>query len=83
MSFLEDYMSDNIEVQLQPKYLNAEQCAVRFAISVRHFKYLVSLGFLPKPVKFGRSSRWCIDTLEKFDVEHAPKLSGAASRRIR
>lgn len=56
-----------------PRYLTAEQCAARFAISLRHFKYLVALGEVPRPVKFGKCSRWSIDTLEKYESEKIEK----------
>ncbi len=52
-----------------PRYLTAEQCAIRFAISLRHFKYLVASGEMPQPVKFGKSSRWSIDMLEFYEAE--------------
>ncbi len=48
---------DNPEFSVEPKYLTAEQCAVRFAISLRHFKYLVASGEMPRPIHFGKSAR--------------------------
>lgn len=62
-------MFDNPEFQVEPKYLTAEQCAVRFAISLRHFKYLVAAGEMPPPVRFGKSARWAVDMLQEFEAE--------------
>ena len=62
-------MLDNPELRVEPKYLTAEQCAARFAISLRHFKYLVAAGEMPAPVKFGKSARWAVRTLEDFETE--------------
>lgn len=62
-------MMDNPEFSVEPKYLTAEQCAVRFAISLRHFKYLVASGEMPRPIHFGKSARWSIDVLQEFETE--------------
>ncbi len=62
-------MNDNPDFKVEPKYLTAEQCATRFAISLRQFKNLVALREMPKPVKFGGSVRWSLRSLEKFDAE--------------
>ena len=69
-------MTDDQDL-LIPHYLTAEQCATRFAISLRHFKYLVASGEMPPPVKFGKSARWAVDMLQEFEAEkmaalHAP-----------
>ena len=61
-------MTDTLEIVI-PRYLTAEQCATRFAISLRHFKYLVAAGEMPSPVKFGKCSRWSITTLEEYESE--------------
>jgi predicted DNA-binding transcriptional regulator AlpA len=58
---------ENPDFKVEPKYFTAEQCAVRFGISLRQFKNLVALRELPKPVTFGGSVRWSLRSLEKFD----------------
>lgn len=62
-------MDENNDFRIEPKYLTAEQCATRFAISLRHFKYLVAAGQMPKPLKFGRSARWPLEILQEFESE--------------
>lgn len=76
-------MIDNPELQIEPKYLTAEQSAVRFAISLRHFKYLVAAGEMPPPVKFGKSSRWSIDMLQEFETEKMLVLRGCKAPTYR
>lgn len=73
-------MTDDQDL-LIPHYLTAEQCATRFAISLRHFKYLVASGEMPPPVKFGKSARWSVRTLEEFETEKMLQSSKPSSRR--
>ncbi len=74
-------MIDHPDYQVEPRYLTAEQCAVRFAISLRHFQYLVNRGEMPQPVHFGKSIRWSIDVLDEF--ESAKMLAVAAKKSKR
>lgn len=74
-------MVDNPDYQVEPRYLTAEQCAVRFAISLRHFKYLVDAGEMPQPVRFGKSVRWSIEVLEEFEVEKMTRAQAKKSKR--
>ena len=46
-------MTDNPDFKNEAKYLTAGQCALRYAISLRHFHYRVDLGEMPRPVRFG------------------------------
>jgi predicted DNA-binding transcriptional regulator AlpA len=55
-------------------FLTAGQCAMRYKISERHFRQLVDTGEMPKPLKFGRSSRWSLQTLEEFESKKIQKL---------
>jgi len=50
-------------------YLTADQCAVRYGISKRHFQTLVKRGDMPQPIKFGGVNRWSIRVLEEFESE--------------
>jgi len=50
-------------------YITAEQCALRYNISVRKFQMLVKCGDMPQPIKLGCSQRWSIRVLEKFEAE--------------
>jgi predicted DNA-binding transcriptional regulator AlpA len=54
-------------------FLTADQCAKRYQISERHFRQLVRLGQLPKPLKFGHCSRWAIKILEDFEARKIQK----------
>lgn len=74
-------MVDHPDYQVEPRYLTAEQCAVRFAISLRHFKYLVAAGEMPQPVRFGKSIRWPIESLEEFETEKMMNSTKTKSRR--
>lgn len=56
-----------------PIFLTAAECAVRYNISERHFKRLVAAGQLPKPLKFGRNSRWSVRRLEEFELENTAR----------
>lgn len=76
-------MIDNPEYQVEPRYLTAEQCAVRFAISLRHFKYLVEDGEMPQPIRFGSSVRWSVKTLEEFETEKMLEQLRPAARKKR
>ena len=54
----------------EPLFLTAGECAARYNISERHFKRLVETGRLPKPLKFGRNSRWSLRSLEENELEN-------------
>ena len=75
-------MIDHPDYQVEPRYLTAEQCAVRFAISLRHFKYLVDAGEMPPPVRFGKSIRWSIEMLEEFETEKMMLSAKSKSKRF-
>ena len=53
-----------------PIFLTAAECAARYNISERHFKRLVAAGELPKPLKFGRNSRWSLRSLEAYELKN-------------
>lgn len=50
-------------------FLDAEGCAGRYQISARHWLRLVDSGRAPRPVRFGRSVRWRVADLEKWEAE--------------
>ncbi|MDR1493999.1 MAG: hypothetical protein LBT05_14955 [Planctomycetaceae bacterium] len=56
------------EKELAVSFLTAEQCAQRYAISLRHFYSLIERGLMPKPLKLGNCSRWSIRSLEEFET---------------
>jgi excisionase family DNA binding protein len=47
-----------LQIQDQPVLLTAEEVALRLNVSERTLWRLLSAGKLPKPVRFGRNTRW-------------------------
>jgi len=67
-------------------YLTAEQCALRYNISLRQFQILVKRGDIPQPISIGSSKRWSIRVLENFESEQINRQSvffQRASRQCR
>ena len=56
-------------------YLTAEQCALRYNISLRQFQILVKRGDIPQPISIGSSKRWSIRVLEDFESEQINRQS--------
>ena len=56
-------------------YLTAEQCAIRYNISLRQFQTLVTRGDVPQPISIGNSKRWSIRVLEDFESEQINRQS--------
>lgn len=48
----------SLQIQGQPVLLTAEEVALRLNVSERTLWRLLSAGKLPKPVRFGRNTRW-------------------------
>jgi predicted DNA-binding transcriptional regulator AlpA len=67
-SFTMSVEKDNVQ------FLTAEQCAQRYAISLRHFYTLIERGEMPKPLKLGSCSRWSIRSLEEFESNKKIKI---------
>jgi predicted DNA-binding transcriptional regulator AlpA len=63
-------------------FLTAGQCAMRYKISERHFRQLVDTDEMPKPVKFGRCSRWSLQTLEEFESKKIQKLMKRSAGQV-
>ncbi|MCL2347999.1 MAG: hypothetical protein FWC50_07015 [Planctomycetaceae bacterium] len=59
----------------QTLYLTAEQCAIRYNISLRQFQTLVKRGDVPQPIKLGTSQRWSIRVLDDFESEQINRQS--------
>jgi predicted DNA-binding transcriptional regulator AlpA len=64
-------------------YLTAEQCAIRYNISLRQFQILVTRGDVPQPIKIGHSKRWSIRVLEDFESEQINRQSAFFQRASR
>jgi len=64
-------------------YLTAEQCAIRYNISLRQFQTLVKRGDVPQPIKLGASKRWSIRVLEDFESEQINRQSAFFQRASR
>jgi predicted DNA-binding transcriptional regulator AlpA len=50
-------------------YLNVDQCAARYNISVRQFQNLVKRGDIPQPIRLGGCCRWPVRLLEEFEAD--------------
>lgn len=55
------------EVGEDRRFIGADDCATRFAMSRRHWLRLVDSGRAPRPVRFGRLVRWSIETLAEWE----------------
>ena len=64
-------------------YLTAEQCAIRYNISLRQFQILVKRGDVPQPLLIGSSKRWSIRVLEDFESEQINRQSAFFQRASR
>ena len=64
-------------------YLTAEQCAIRYNISLRQFQILVKRGDVPLPLLIGSSKRWSIRVLEDFESEQINRQSAFFQRASR
>jgi len=62
------------------KFLDAANCAMRYEISKRHWLRLVDAGKAPQPTRLGRSVRWKISTLEKWDADGNPVVRHVPAR---
>ena len=63
-------------------YLTAEQCAIRYNISLRQFQTLVQRGDMPQLILFGCSKRWSIRVLEDFETEQNNRQSVLFQRTL-
>jgi predicted DNA-binding transcriptional regulator AlpA len=73
----------NLIVNAETLYLTAEQCALRYNISLRQFQILVKRGDIPQPIKIGSSKRWSIRVLEDFESEQINRQSAFFQRTSR
>ena len=53
-------------------YLAAPQCSQRYGFSVRHWIRLVDSRRAPQPVRFGRLTRWSVQTLQDWESAGCP-----------
>jgi predicted DNA-binding transcriptional regulator AlpA len=56
------------------RYEAALACAQRYGFSVRHWLRLVDAGKAPQPVRFGRLTRWSVQTLEEWESQGCPRV---------
>lgn len=47
-----------------PALLTARECAARLRISLRTFYDHIKTGFVPKPLRIGRSVRWRLEDVQ-------------------
>lgn len=50
------------------RYIDGEQCGLRYGISARHWRRLVDAGKAPRPIRLGRSVRWCESDLSAWEA---------------
>lgn len=61
------------DVSALREYLDAPQCGERFGFSARHWVRLVDSGRAPQPVRFGRLTRWSIESLKQWESDGCPR----------
>lgn len=68
--------------QVESAFKTAPQCGERYEVSVRHWSRLVESGKAPQPVRFGRLTRWSLQTLKEWEAAGCPPVrqAGRASR---
>lgn len=65
------------EVREDRRFMDADGCAARFAMSRRHWLRLVDSGRAPRPVRFGRLVRWSIETLAEWERDGCRPIRAA------
>ena len=65
----------DVVTNFETLYLTAEQCVLRYNISLRQFQILVKRGNIPQPISIGSSKRWSIRVLENFESEQINRQS--------
>lgn len=61
-----------LQMQDQPVLLTAEEVALRLNVSERTLWRLLSAGKLPKPVRFGRNTRWKATAVAEWIQQGCP-----------
>ena len=56
------------------QFLTAKACSQRYGFSIRHFLRLVDAGKAPRPVRFGRLTRWSVQTLAEWESAGCPSI---------
>jgi predicted DNA-binding transcriptional regulator AlpA len=68
-------MTENDFPVREPLYVPALQCAQRYGFSKRHWMRLVNSGRAPQQVRFGRLTRWSVQTLQDWESAGCPSGS--------
>jgi predicted DNA-binding transcriptional regulator AlpA len=71
-------MSANAQAASAARYETAKACSQRYGFSVRHWLRLVDAGKAPRPVRFGRLTRWSVQTLEEWESQDCPAVDRRA-----
>lgn len=69
-------MSAAAQAASAARYEAALACSRRYGFSVRHWLRLVDAGKAPRPVRFGRLTRWSVETLEEWESQGCPRVDG-------
>lgn len=54
-------------------FLDAKQAAVRYSVSIPHWRRMVDAGRAPQPVRLGRVLRWALATLQDWEARGCPR----------
>lgn len=67
-------LTDTAQGTRDVQYLTAKACSQRYGFSVRHWIRMVDASKAPRPVRFGRLTRWSIHTLEEWESQGCPRV---------
>jgi len=62
------------------EFLTAKACSQRYGFSVRHWLRLVDTGRAPQPARFGRLTRWRVESLEQWEKDGCPRIDRRVGR---
>ena len=67
-------MTTDVSTERDVCYIDARQCADRYGFSARHWARLVDSGRAPQAVRFGRLTRWSVQTLAAWEASGCPPI---------
>jgi excisionase family DNA binding protein len=60
-----------VKTQESALALSARELAARMGLSLRHIRRSDSAGWIPRPIRIGRSVRWPVDEVQAWMTEGA------------
>jgi predicted DNA-binding transcriptional regulator AlpA len=73
-------IDDGTDTGLGPLLLTAKQAAVLCAKSLRTWRTWDSAGWIPRPVRIGRSTMWRLDELREWAAAGCPRRNDWEAR---